>query len=158
MRKDQLWSPRAKKGALGYAALYPSVEHGGLSSLQPRPPAPLRPVARSGRARARAVAAARRRLVMTVLLCTLALATLIALVTGSTAAWWVVVGLLPLVCTYAAVVLRARRLMAEKEFNVAFLGGTNLATASLEDIFAARPVPGSIDLRDLRQVSAGMGR
>jgi hypothetical protein len=112
---------------------------------------------RSGRAKARADAAARRRLVMTVLLCALALPTVIAVVTGSTAAWWAVVGLLPLVCTYAAVVVRAQRRMAEKEFNVAFMGGTDLATASLEDIFSARPAPGTIELRELRQ-AAGMGR
>jgi len=109
----------------------------------------------SGEAKARADSAARRRLVMTVLLTALALPALVGLATGSTAAWWLVVALLPVVCTYAAVVMRAQRLMAEKEFNVAFLGGTNLGATGLEDIFAYRPGTTGVDLHERHQVSAG---
>ena len=122
-----------------------------------RSPALRAPALRCGRAKAQADSAARRRLVMTVLLTALAIPTLVALGTGSTALWWVVVAFLPVVCTYAAVVVRAQRLQAEKEFNVAFLGGTNLRTSGLEDIFTAAPATGSIDLRERRQVSAGLG-
>ena len=128
----------------------PALRNGAV-----RDPALRRPALRCGQARARADSAARRRLVMTVLLTTLAVPALVGLATGSTAAWWLAVALLPVVCTYAAVVVRAQRLMAEKEFNVAFLGGTNLGAAGLEDIFASQPGTTGIDQRERRQVSAG---
>lgn len=145
-------------GAVGYAALYPAEDRPGPRG---RTPSPLSPPMLSGRARARANAAARRRLVMTVLVAAFAIPTLVALATGATAAWWVAVVMLPLACTYACVVVRARRVMAEKEFNVAFLGGTHLAAPGLEEIFAPRPgaaPTASIDLRDRRPLSAGLGR
>lgn len=82
-------------------------------------------------------AAARRRLIMTVLLSALALPVLVGLATGSTVAWWAAVLILPLVGAYTAVVMRAQRALAEKEFSLAFLGGTQLAAPGLEEIFTA---------------------
>jgi hypothetical protein len=157
--KYRLSNRRAQIGVNGYAALYSSPQDRARNSLQARrAPTPLRPVVPSGRAKARADAAARRRLVMTVLLSALALPALVALATGSTAAWWVVVGLLPVVCTYVAVLFRARRLMAEKEFNVAFLGGSNLVAPGLEDIFAGHREAAGASYGHLSAVSAGSYR
>jgi hypothetical protein len=63
---------------------------------------------------------------------------LVALVTGSAAAWWVTLAVLPVVCAYVAVLFRTRRRMAEREINLAFFGSSNRAMAGLEDVFAAR--------------------
>lgn len=156
MRKDLLWFRRAQKRAVGYAALYPVAERPGAGARASGLPPVLRPPAHSGRAKARADAAARRRLVMTVLLVAFALPTLAAVVTGSALAWWAALIMLPLVCIYGAVVVRARRVMAEKEFNVAFLGGTNLVAPGLEDIFSVRPATTEPYVRQPR-VNAGMG-
>ena len=157
MRKDQLWSRRAQAGFKGYSALYPAA-------IEPRRQGPVAPARgqlptealvsapmRSGRAKAKADAAARQRLVLTVLFTALVLPALTALATGSTAAWWVVLAVLPFVCAYLAVLFRARRLQAEKEFNTAFLGGARLSAAGLEDIFSARPELRGSHLRDQRQ-------
>lgn len=147
MPKEQIWVQRAS---------FPGRER-GISASFSRGPVPLSPPLRTVRAKARADAAARRRLVMTVLVLALIAPALVALATGSTGAWWVVVAMLPLVCTYGAVVLRARRLQAEREFNIAFMGGTKVSHVALEDLFSSRPVrplPGSIDLRERRQVAA----
>lgn len=62
---------------------------------------------------------------------------LVAIATGSTAAWWVVVAVLPFVATYLAVLFRTRRLMAEREINLAFYGSAGGAIAGLEEVFAA---------------------
>ena len=75
---------------------------------------------------------------LTVLLSALAVPTLVALVTGAAVAWWVVVALLPLVCAYLAVLFRTRRIMAEREINVAFFGGTERTDATLEELFPNR--------------------
>ena len=156
MRKDQIWSRRAQAGFKGYAALYPQAAEPRrkptVLSVRSQLPEPLVPApARSGRAKARADAAARQRLVLTVLFSALFLPALVALATGSSTAWWVVLAVLPFVCAYLAVLFRARRLQAEKEFNTAFLGGARLSAAGLEDIFSARQELRGSHLRDQRQ-------
>jgi fatty acid desaturase len=168
VRKYRLWPRRAQVGSSGYAVLY-AVPNGQSRSLavrraqpqtspqlhprpevQPRSDVRPRSVARS---RARARAAARRRLVLIVLLVALALPALVALVTGSALAWWVVVAVLPVVCTYVAVLFRARRLMAEREINVAFFGARERSRADLEEMFSASQEDTGPHLR-----AAGAGR
>jgi hypothetical protein len=68
----------------------------------------------------------------------LAVAAAIGLATGSSAAWWVFVALLPVVCVYLAVLFRTRRLMAEREMNLAFLGSVNRGGHSSDDGFSLR--------------------
>lgn len=160
MHKTQVWSRRAQNGPVGFAALYPVGEERhrpvrgaadrdpGLASTRPYAAGAVAygqygqvlvgPPVRDARAQARAGAVARQRLVLTVLLAALAVPTVAAVATGSTVAWWVVVAFLPVVLTYVAVLFRTRRIQAEKEFNLAFSGGPNLATAGLEEIFSAR--------------------
>jgi hypothetical protein len=83
----------------------------------------------------RSQAAVRRRQVMTALLVCLAVPLLLAVVTGSSGAWWAVVVMLPLVSAYTAVLYRARRLLAEKEMNAAFQGSASRPEATLEELF-----------------------
>lgn len=66
----------------------------------------------------------------------LAVPMLLALITGWTAAWWVVVVLLPLPSAYLAVLFRNRRLVAEREINVAFHGSSGMAEATLAELFS----------------------
>jgi hypothetical protein len=80
--------------------------------------------------------AKRRRHVMAVLSAGLASAVSVAVATGSVAAWWAVFGLLPLLCTYLAILSRARRLLAEREMNVAFFGAASRALIERPDPFA----------------------
>jgi Flp pilus assembly protein TadB len=87
------------------------------------------------RGRSHLSAAVRRRRVLAVMLGVLAVPAVIGLATGSAAAWWAVVAFLPVVCTYLAVLFRARRLMAEREINLAFFGSVNRAGHGLEDAF-----------------------
>jgi len=87
-----------------------------------------------------------------VLFVALAVPLALALLTGSTVAWWVVLALLPLTCAYLAVLFRTRRLMAEREINVAFFGGPDRVETGLEDVFTARYTQ---DVEELRAVSAG---
>jgi len=142
VRNYRLWPRRAQVGASGYAVLYTSP------AGQPRPlritPAGPAPVARS-RSRARTVV--RRRRVLTLLFAALAVPTLVALATGSAAAWWVVVALLPVACAYLFVLFRTRRIMAEREINVAFCGRGERTDATLEDLFPAHAQPMGDGLR-----------
>jgi hypothetical protein len=78
----------------------------------------------------------RRRRVLEMLLGAIAIPALIALATGSSTAWWVFVGMLPLFGVYLAVVLYARRVRAEREINVAFFGRPGETGRGLEDVFA----------------------
>ena len=55
----------------------------------------------------------RRRHVLEMLLGVIAVPALVALATGSSTAWWVFVGMLPLFGVYLVVVLYARRVRAE---------------------------------------------
>jgi hypothetical protein len=73
------------------------------------------------------------------MLAALTLALLTALATSSEIAWWTVVVLLPVLLSYVAVLVRSRRMRAEREINVAFFGSSGRASVRLEDVFA-RPV------------------
>jgi Flp pilus assembly protein TadB len=83
---------------------------------------------------------ARRRRVITVMVGAVAAPALVALATGSNIAWWVLLGMLPVVLVYLGVLYHARRQRAEREFNVAFFGKTRRGAAGLEEVF-----PGSQD-------------
>jgi len=61
---------------------------------------------------------------------------LVALATGSSTAWWVFVGMLPVFAVYLAVVLYARRVRAEREINVAFFGSRSGAAKGWDDVFS----------------------
>jgi Flp pilus assembly protein TadB len=157
VRKFGPQSRRAQIGSNGYAVLFRSPVDQSRATARPRPlPRPTavsigKPLLRS---QSRPDIAVRQRQVLIVLSAALAVPVLIALVTGSVVTWWVVVALLPVVCAYLAGLFRARRVMAEREINSAFFGGTP-AVARLEDVFSARPNPGR---EELRAVSAGSRR
>jgi drug/metabolite transporter (DMT)-like permease len=85
-----------------------------------------------------------------VLFSALAAPVLVALATGSMAAWWVVVALLPFVTTYLAVLFRTKRRIAEREINSAFYGSAGGTIIGLEEMFAGRESP-------LERVSASGG-
>jgi hypothetical protein len=70
------------------------------------------------------------------MLLTLAVPLVVALATGWAAAWWVVVALLPVVMTYIAILVRARRLMAEREIDLAFFGPAGRVAHDLEEVFS----------------------
>lgn len=72
---------------------------------------------------------------MSALLVCLTVPLLVAVATGSSAAWWAVLAILPLVSVYTAVLYRARRLLAEKEMNAAFVGAGGRSEATIEDLF-----------------------
>jgi hypothetical protein len=78
----------------------------------------------------------RRRRALELILAVMAVPALVALATGSSTAWWVFIGMLPIFCIYLAVVLYARRLRAVEEMNVAFFGNAKVAPPAWEDIFA----------------------
>ena len=82
--------------------------------------------------------ALRRRRALELLLGVIAVPALVALATGSSAAWWVFVGMLPVFGVYLAVVLYARRLRAEREINVAFGGSAVNARKGWDDVLLAR--------------------
>ncbi len=131
----------------GYAVL--------LSSRAPfKASRPVRPLNRTGlpaaRSRARAGTIVRQRRVLSVILSTLAVPLIVALATGWAPAWWVVVALLPVLFTYVAILVRARRLMAEREINVAFFGPTGRVAHGLEDVFS-----GAVDHGPLERMAAG---
>jgi hypothetical protein len=132
VREYSLWSHRAQKGLNGYAALF--------SSPLDRPSAVPRLAAPALRS-CRANASVRRRRVLTVMFTALSVPALVALATGSVAAWWAVVAMLPFVSTYLAVLFRTRRRMAEREINVAFYGSAGGTIAGLEEMFATRDAP-----------------
>ncbi|HUC14803.1 MAG TPA: hypothetical protein VMS00_10160 [Acidimicrobiales bacterium] len=139
MREYSLWSRRAPKGLNGYAALFSSPLD--RESAVPR-------LASPAVRRRRADASARRRRVLTVMFTAVSVPALVALATGSMAAWWVVVAMLPFVSTYMAVLFRTRRRTAEREINVAFYGSAGGTIVGLEEMFTTRDVP-------LERVAAG---
>ena len=129
VRKYRMWTGSTPKGPNGYGVLFaPALARGHRA---PR----VRPVARG---RSRLDAAARQRRVLAVMMGALAVAAAIGLATGSSAAWWVFVALLPVVCVYLAILFRTRRLMAEREMNLAFLGSVNRGGYSPDDAFSLR--------------------
>jgi hypothetical protein len=108
------------------------------------------PVARS---KVRAGAIARQRRVLTVMLGALAVPLVVALATGWAAAWWVVVALMPVLFAYIAILVRARRLMAEREINTAFFGPSGRVAYRLEDVFAGAGEHGPLE----RMAAGGAG-
>ena len=159
MRKYLSSSRRAPFGATGFAVLYTQGQGEPLRSVQAEPvrsvmaPARrLRPVSRTAsRTASRSKIAARRRLVLSVLFVALGVPFLVAVATGSAAAWWAVLALLPLVCTYLAVLFRSRRLTAEREINVGFFGGSERGEFGLDDMFPSEYG----EAEELRAVGAG---
>jgi hypothetical protein len=117
---------------------------------------PVRPFNRPGvpvaRSKARAGTIARQRRVLSVMLLTLAVPLVVALATGWAVAWWAVVALVPVMCTYVAILMRTRRMMAEREIDVAFFGPAGRAPAGLEDVFSSA---GQYD--PLERMAAGGG-
>jgi hypothetical protein len=87
----------------------------------------------------------RRRRVLGLVLTAIALPALVALATGSSTAWWVFVGMLPVLGVYLAVLFYARRVRAEREINVAFFGGQGESGRGLEDVF----LPGTAHLDEV---------
>jgi hypothetical protein len=149
VRKYRVWPGRAQAGMDGYAVL--------LSSPAPfKPSRPVRPFNHSGvpvaRSRARASTIARQRRVLSVMLSTLAVPLVVALATGWAAAWWAVVALLPVLCTYVASLVRARRQMAEREIDVAFFGPAGRVAYGLEEVFS-----GAGEHGPLERMAAGGG-
>jgi len=147
MRKYLYWPDRPP--AQGFAVLYssgqvrPSVRVGGH-------------LGGTSRSRSKARTAARRRLVLTVLFMALFVPVLAGLATGAAAAWWVAICLLPIVCTYLAVLFRARRLSAEREINVAFFGGPQRGEFGLDDMFpSGYEFPSAYEAEELRAAGAG---
>ena len=137
MRKYRWWLRRAQAGQNGYGVLYP-VRSGPKPAFVRRGPVP---VGGPGPRRRRRGAVARQRRALLVIVAGLAAPALVALATGSATAWWVVLALLPVACTYLAVMFRARRLMAEREINIAFFGSSGRAITGLEEVFSGRYEP-----------------
>jgi hypothetical protein len=74
---------------------------------------------------------------MNVVFALVAIPALLVLASGTVAAWWVVIGLLPLVCTYVTTLFHTRRMMAEREINMAFIGPHDSAESMMsEDPFS----------------------
>jgi hypothetical protein len=100
---------------------------GALRALAPAAPFPgARSAARAPGQSRPSRAAARRRLVLGALVAVLAACVLAGLSTGSTVAWWCMVAVLPLACSYLALLAWVRRLEVEREFNTAFLNGAGM--------------------------------
>jgi Flp pilus assembly protein TadB len=127
VREYLAWSRRAREGTGEYAAPVPSPVYQlrAVSAVATTE----EPVAAQGGI------AARRRRVLTVMVGVVAAPALVALATGSSVAWWVLLGMLPVVLVYLAVLYRARRQRAEREFNVAFFGKSRRGAAGLEEVF-----------------------
>jgi hypothetical protein len=89
----------------------------------------------------RSSTAKRRRRVLVVLSAGLLGAISLAAATGSVAAWWAVLGLLPLLCSYVAVLFRAKRLLAEREMNLAFFGAKRAPVERADPFALLRPEP-----------------
>ena len=87
MRTYHLGPSNASLGVTGYAVLYSAAHPAKVAP----PGKPGRPELRKGRGPGpRATAAARQRLVLTVLLAAVAIPLVVALATGAAPAWWVV--------------------------------------------------------------------
>jgi hypothetical protein len=127
VREYRLWSRRARERLDGHPrSSSPGYETHVRGSVQPS----------DSRAGARIDTTVRRRRALELVIAVIAVPALVALATGSSTAWWVFLGMLPLFCVYLGVVFYARRLRAEQEINVAFFGNSRGAAAGLEDVFA----------------------
>lgn len=149
MRKYRVLLGRAATGMDGHAVL--------LSTRAPfKPSGPVRPLNRPGvpaaRSKARAGTIARQRRVLSVMLLTLVVPLVVALATGWAVAWWAVVALVPVMCAYVAILMRTRRMMAEREIDVAFFGPAGRAGSGLEDVFS-----GGGQYAPLERMAAGGG-
>lgn len=122
----------------------------GASSFgrsSPAPPA-------RGFARARRPAA-RRRLILGALLGSLAVAVVLALAAGLSAAWWGVAAVSLVACAYLGLLAWARKRAAEREFRLAFLPA-RAGAGGMEELFSqpeAGPAGGT--RRQPLQVSSG---
>ncbi len=151
MRKYRVLLGRAQAGMDGQTIV--------LSRRAPfKPSRPVRPLNRPGvpaaRSKARAGTIARQRRVLSVMLLTLAVPLVVALATGWAVAWWAVVALVPVMCTYVAILMRTRRVMAEREIDVAFFGPAGRAgsASGLEEVFS-----GGGQYAPLERMAAGGG-
>jgi Flp pilus assembly protein TadB len=132
VREHLAWLRRARESTSEYAPPVPSPVY-QLRAV-PAVATPEEPIAAQGRI------GARRRRVLTVMAGVVAAPALVALATGSSIAWWVLLGMTPVAIVYLAVLYRDRRQRAEREFNVAFFGKSRRGAAGLEEVF-----PGSQD-------------
>jgi len=98
-------------------------------------------------------AAVRRRQVMGALVVGLVVCLLAGLVTGSSVAWWSLVTLLPVACSYLALLAWARRRQAEREFNAAFLTGA--AVPAPAEFFAGLSCLKPLEAREERVLVTG---
>jgi hypothetical protein len=140
VREYLAWSRRAHQGPGEQSSSVPSPPPRlrVASQLQVVPPPA---VVEQARARAQAEAAARRRRLLTVVVAAVAAPALVALATGSDAAWWGFLVLVPVVLAYLGILFRNRRRMAEREFNVAFFGKSRRGAAGLEEVFPGDQTP-----------------
>ena len=106
--------------------------------------APGRPARASSRR-----AQARRRRVLGALIGAFVVAAVLAVATGEAAAWWATLAVLPLVCSYLALLARARRVAAVREFNSGFLSRRASDEMGLEEFLAGRE-PAQVSPRQLR--------
>lgn len=141
--------PRALRGGLRPASTRPLgrllIPRGALGAVKP-----VRALRRSRRA------ATRRRNVLSVLFGALMVAIALGLATGAAGAWWAVVAVLPLACGYVALVARARRVAAEREFRMAFLPA-KVSAVGLDDLFSRPDDEPSQVMRHIRARARASG-
>jgi hypothetical protein len=127
VRKYRVWSRAAREQVDGYA---------NESSPALKPQVISKRALSGARATTHHDTSARRRRVLELLVCAVAVPALVALATGSSTAWWVFVGMLPVFGVYLGVVLYARRVRAEREINVAFFGSAGRSQRGWDDVFS----------------------
>ncbi len=146
MRKYRLRLRRAPIGPNGYGVVVPAALGGPRSVGR----AVVKPAVRLRRPSS----AVRRRHILAAMFVVLVAAVAVAVGTGAGALWWFVVAFLPVVCAYVTVVMRARRLTAEREINAAFFGSSTRGLVGLEDMFVVRREPPLAGFETTRASSA----